>query len=105
MGKITGPWRCFHCGEICASEAHATEHFGGTRGALAGCQLTSSDRHLLTALREAEKHLAAYRAEDGDILRAMYSMKDDHQRALVQAEQSGYDKGVRDGRALAAEAA
>lgn len=96
MGKITGPWRCFHCGEICASEAHASEHFGGTRGALAACQLKSSDRHLITALREAEEQLARYRAEDSDVLRAMHAAQAEHLTAIREAEERGYAKGVAD---------
>lgn len=96
MGKITGPWRCFYCGEICATEAHAREHFGGVRGALAACQLKSSDRHLIEVIRDQEEQLASYRAEDSEVLRAMYAQGAEHSTALRQAEERGYAKGVAD---------
>jgi hypothetical protein len=96
MGRITGPWRCFHCGEICATPEHAQEHFGGTLMALTACQLKSSDRHLITALREAEEQLVRYRAEDSDVLRAMMALEADHRQALIRAEEQGYECGMRD---------
>lgn len=96
MGKITGPWRCFHCGEICATEAHAREHFGRVRGALTACELKSSDRHLIEVIRDQEEQLEGYRAEDSNIMRAMCAQSSEHAEALRAAEEKGYARGVAD---------
>lgn len=61
---------------------------------------TAGEGALLTALRNAEDLLAAYRAEDSDLIRAMFSMRADHAEALRREEERGYAKGLADGRAL-----
>jgi len=96
MGKITGPWRCFHCGEVCATEEHAREHFGGVRGSLTACELKSSDRHLIEVIRDKEEQLARYRSDDSEIMRAMYARDSEHGEALRLAEEKGYARGVAD---------
>jgi hypothetical protein len=48
------------------------------------------------ALRRAEAELARYRAEDSDTDRAMHGMRADHARALIRAEELGYERGLRD---------
>lgn len=96
-GKVH--WRCFHCGETFtkAQERWAREHFGLDPDAKPVCLIrTAGESALLTALREAEHQLAHYRAEDGLILNAMYSMSADHRSAIADAEQRGYDRGVAD---------
>jgi hypothetical protein len=92
-------WRCFHCGDAFtkAQERCAREHFGADAGAEPVCLIRSAgESALLTALRETEDELTAYRAEDGKILRAMHAMAADHRQALIRAEEDGYNKGVRD---------
>lgn len=96
MGRINGPWRCFHCSEICATEAHAREHFGGVRGALTACELKSSDRHLIEVIRDQEEQLERYRAEDSEIMRAMRCQSGEHAEALRAAEEKGYARGIAD---------
>lgn len=98
-GKIH--WRCFHCGDTftLAQRRWAAEHFGREQDAEPVCLIrTAGEGALLTALREAEDQLAGYRAEDGLILRAMYSMRGDHAQALIREEERGYAKGVVDAR-------
>ncbi len=96
-------WRCFHCDEAftASQERWAREHFGRDETAEPVCLIrTSGEGALLSALREAEDQLASYRAEDGAILKAMWAMQSDHRRALVREEELGYERGLRDGRAL-----
>jgi hypothetical protein len=57
---------------------------------------------LLTALRSAQDELARYRAEDTDLMRAIWAMQSDHATALRREEERGYEKGLRDGMALSA---
>lgn len=100
-------WRCFHCGEgfTGAQERWAREHFGRDCTADPVCLIrTAGESALLTALREAEDQLAGYRAEDQQILRAMWSMQSDLQQALIREEERGYEKGLRDGQALGLDA-
>lgn len=95
-------WRCYHCGEAFtrAQERWARLHFGRDEGELPVCQMrTPGEHHLLEALRKAQDELARYRAEDHDLMRAIYAMRADHATALRLEEERGYEKGLRDGRA------
>lgn len=95
-------WTCFHCCESFTTPGDARDHFGGEPGGLTGCEIKAGEeRGLLMALRKAEDELARYRAEDSDKDREFHGMRADHARALIRAEQEGYDKGLRDGRRLA----
>lgn len=92
-------WRCFHCGETFTrkQERWAREHFGRDSSAEPVCLIrTAGEGALLAALRKAEDELAGYRAEDGEILRAMYAMQADHRQALVREEEKGFERGVKD---------
>lgn len=89
-------WRCFHCDEVFTSPRCAAAHFGGDEGRIAACRLKSYEGHLVDYIRRLEADLDAYRAEDSNILRAIYSMEADHRQALIRAEEDGYNKGVRD---------
>lgn len=93
-----GPWTCFHCGETFTEIESARIHFGSEPESVSGCMIKAGEEHgLLKALREAEEQLARYRVEDSDSDQRYYAQQADHQRALVKAEQEGYDKGLRDG--------
>jgi hypothetical protein len=89
-------WRCFHCDEVFTSERWARDHFGADQGATPACQIKGHEGHLITYIRKLEDDLAAYRAEDSDVLRAMYAAQAEHAQALRRAEEDGYNKGVRD---------
>ena len=94
-------WRCFHCGDTFtrAQERWAREHFGRDEGAQPVCLIRSAgESALLTALRNAQDELARYRAEDTDLMRALWVMQADHQVALRREEERGYEKGLRDAR-------
>lgn len=89
-------WRCFHCDEVFHSERWAREHFGGTQGALSGCQIRGSDGHLLAEIRRLEDELVPYRAEDTDLHRAIASLQGEIRAAADRAEDEGYARGLRD---------
>lgn len=58
------------------------------------------EHHLLILLRSAQEELARYRAEDSDMLQAIFAIQADHAVALTREEERGYEKGLADGRAL-----
>lgn len=85
-------WTCFHCGETFTDVAAATEHFGFDECSSAACQID------VKAFREMEELLSRYRAEDSDLERELYKMTSDHDIAVRRAEETGYARGLRDGR-------
>lgn len=89
-------WRCFHCGEVFRRFHLAAEHFGHEEGAQPACRLKAHEGHLVHYIRSLEDQLARYRAEDSDVLRSIYTLEAEHQRALRQAEEEGYNRGVND---------
>lgn len=92
-------WRCFHCGDVFTKgqERWAREHFGADQGQEPVCLIRSAgEGALLTALRNAQDELDRYRAEDSDLMRALFSMQADHQTALRREEERGYAKGLQD---------
>ena len=94
-------WRCFHCGKTFtkAQERWAREHFGRDETREPVCLIrTAGESALLSALRDAEDQLVSYRAEDSLVLRSMWAMQSDHQRALRREEEAGYAKGLADAR-------
>lgn len=94
-------WRCFHCGDAFtrAQERHAREHFGRDCNQEPVCLIrTAGEGALLTALRNAQDELDRYRAEDSDLMRALWSMQADHAAALKREEEHGYAKGLADAR-------
>jgi hypothetical protein len=94
-------WRCFHCGDAFtkAQVEHARDHFGRDESTTPVCLIREPGEYsLLKALRKAEDELAAYRAEDTYLHRALHEMSSDHGRALIREEERGYEKGLRDGK-------
>lgn len=93
-------WRCFHCDTNFTNAAHAAEHFGRDEGATPACRLSHSEGHLIAYIRKLEAELQTHRAEDSDILRAMYSREAEQREAVRRAEECGYDKGVQEAKAM-----
>ncbi len=62
------PWRCFHCDEVFWCPSAAADHFGHSECSTAACQIDAM------AVREMERQLASYRAEDTDLHRQIHSM-------------------------------
>ena len=104
-GKPPHGWTCFHCGETFTTTGSARDHFGARPDAEPGCMVRVSlgaERGLLMALRKAEdecRHAwAAVHEETTDAHRAMHAMQSRHADAIQQAEEAGYERGLRDAR-------
>lgn len=93
-------WRCFHCDELFRSRREAAVHFGADQDSEPLCALKASDGHLGVYIRDLEQQLDQYRAEDSHVLRAMHTQSADHSQALIREEEKGYERGVRDMKAL-----
>ena len=95
--SIPKKWRCFHCDEVFHDPRSAADHFGFTEHDLPGCVLAKvEERGLLGALRRAQVELASFYREDSELDRAFASLQSDSVRKITEAEQKGYDKGLRD---------
>lgn len=99
-------WRCFFCDEFFTDETSAREHFGATEGAKPGCMvkgkiMAGAEHGLLIALRRAESDLAAayerIHAESVEGMKAMREQAARHSAQMRNAEQLGYERGLRDG--------
>jgi hypothetical protein len=94
------PWRCFHCDQLFFDEAAASAHFGQHEGRTPACQIKSSEGGLVRALREAEEEAerawSAVHSEGAEGLKAWRAAMTRNARAVESAEQTGYDKGLRD---------
>lgn len=100
-------WTCFHCGETFTTEGAARDHFGMEPSDDPGCRVKAgAERGLLMALRKAEAEIWRRRDDDGPVVAAvvdeMRKMQQRHADALRDAEELGYERGLRDGRALVA---
>ncbi len=98
-------WRCFHCGDVFTDESCARLHFGRDEDSQPACIIKAgAEQGLLGALRAAEYEAAdARRAiadECTDAARAHYAQATRHDKALRNAEELGYERGLADGRAL-----
>ena len=94
-------WRCFHCGDVFTDPARARQHFGRTEDSTPACVIKGADGGLLKALRDAEEQaddaIQAMHAESTDAAKAYNRQRRRHTQALIAAEESGYEKGLRDG--------
>lgn len=96
-------WTCFHCGETFTDVAAARTHFGAREDAQPGCLervRLGAERGLLESLRAAEDECqrawAAVHEETTDAHRAVYAMQSRHAKALQNAEEAGYERGLAD---------
>lgn len=92
-------WTCFHCGETFTKEGSARNHFGAVPTAQPGCTervRLGAERGLLMALRDAEARIARYMGDDSETQRAMHAMQSRHVDQLLNAEELGYARGLRD---------
>lgn len=97
-------WRCFHCDELFSDERCARQHFGRDEGSTPACIIKGGEGGLLEALRRAEEAaddaIQLMQSESTDAAKAYHSQRCRHSQALIAAEQTGYDRGLADGRAL-----
>jgi len=90
-------WTCFHCGETFRTPGSARQHFGSDPLKDPACRIkVGEERGLVAEIRRLEAKLGAYRSETHEDQTRWHAQAADHRRALVQAEQKGYDKGLRD---------
>ncbi len=98
--ELVKEWRCFWCDETFTDEAEAREHFGTQEGEICACKLTKDEKGLVGLLRDAWKRLDEFYREDNASCREFHALGAKHSTELREAEQTGYDKGLADGRAL-----
>lgn len=107
-GNGTMAWRCFHCGDVFTDERCARLHFGRDEGSTPACIIKGAEGGLLKALRDAEEQaddaIQAMHAESTDAARAYHQQRCRHNRALIAAEEAGYERGLADGIELSAQA-
>lgn len=97
-------WRCFHCDDVFTDAEAARDHFGRDLEDVAACQIKGGgERGLLRALRKAEHELSdtrhAIADESTEAARAYYAQTTRHHEQLMAAEETGYERGLADGRA------
>ena len=97
-------WRCFHCASVFRSAREAAIHFGADEAATCACVLPH-EQHLVEHIRDLERQLDSYRAESDKVMCSIMTLEADHRQALMREEEKGYERGLRDGRALTANAA
>jgi hypothetical protein len=98
---IDDKWRCFHCGETFTDSSAAAEHFGAEGFPEApACKLNQLEGGMLKMLRDAQAELRRYREEDHAAHRTFYALGAEHHTALIREEEKGYERGLRDARAL-----
>lgn len=90
-------WRCFQCDEVFTDEACARLHFGEYQDCDPICKV-GAERY-----RDLENQLAAYRSESDEATKEFYALGARHTTRLMREEEKGYERGLADGQALAAE--
>jgi hypothetical protein len=98
-------WRCFHCGEYFNGKQRqeAADHFGTTIDAEPACRIATPDLGLVRTLRDIHEELRRYQEEDTDLHRRISELICKRARAVQDAEELGYSRGLRDGRRFPAE--
>ena len=92
-------WRCFFCDDVFTSRREAALHFGAFDSCepdVTACKLMSHQQNVLEYIRGLEEEIRLYQAENHPTLKAMYAVEDEMRRAVIRAEESGYNKGVQD---------
>lgn len=99
-------WRCFHCDEVFTTEHAARLHFGETECQDPACQIKAgAEMSMLEALRRAEEEarmaVIAMHEEGTDGWTAFRRLEGRTKQNAEAAENLGYERGLRDGRAEA----
>lgn len=97
-------WTCFHCGETFTTAGAARDHFGFDPSFDPACRIkVGEERGLVMELRRVEqkylKLLEETCDEGGAVAREFYGLGAKHSIEKRKAEEEGYRKGLRDGRA------
>lgn len=95
-------WTCFHCWEhfppTFEGQRNALHHFGPTPDATPGCieKLTAPERQLLSRIRAYQDDDRRRCEEDTELHRALAAKSAEMSRAVREAEERGYAKGLED---------
>lgn len=94
---------CFHCGETFKTPGAARNHFGFEPSADPACRIKiGAERGLVMALRKAEAEIEELRRllhdETCEAARLYYAQQTRHRAQLMAVEESGYERGLDDGR-------
>lgn len=100
-------WTCFHCGETLKTPGAARDHFGFEPSADPACRIKAgAERGLVMALRRAEQELAeawsAIHNERTEAAKAYYAQASRHREQIIDAEEAGYERGLRDAKTACA---
>lgn len=91
-------YRCYYCKEM-LTEPEASIHFGDHGDSKPICIIHGSTAHgLAVKVRELEKEIAEYRNESDPVSQYWYDLQTKHSQEKREAEESGYAKGLKDGR-------
>lgn len=98
-------WTCFHCGETFTQPHAARQHFGYDQGYEPACIIKAgAEKSMVEALRRAEASAAEawgiVHAESSEGQKAYANAAARHSEQLRLAEELGYERGLRDGKAL-----
>lgn len=101
---MSGPateWRCFFCDEVLTTREAASEHFGSDEGCYSdgpACKLNEQEGGLLKLYNGALIEIRRLQNEETPVYRELYALGAEHQTALLHAEETGYARGLADGR-------
>lgn len=86
------PWKCYHCSTVCNTFEEAHQHFGVIETDKPICKVNAEE------YRRMEEVVRSYSAEDSQLHRELLAQAVHHRAALVLAEESGYARGLTEGR-------
>lgn len=107
VAHTPGPWTCFHCGETFTTRGLARDHFGFDPSCDPACRIkVGAERGLVMALRKAEADCDEMRGllhdEASEAYRLYAAQATRHRDQVMTAEEHGYERGLADGRGIAA---
>lgn len=91
-------WRCFFCDETFTNKEKAAEHFGIAlcEVDVPACKLFESQELILKYIRECENEIRQYQDGNKPLQRAIWAVQSEKDKAVKEAEEKGYAKGVAD---------
>ena len=101
LNELESSWRCFYCNELFKEPLAAARHFGSDDGCYSdgpACKLNEQDGGILELYRRALDEISKLQSEDSPTHLEFYALGAEHHQALIDAEQAGYDRGLKDAR-------
>lgn len=99
LAKVREPsWRCFHCDAVFHDRESAANHFGNSELEKPVCCIPE----LAALLRDQQQELAKLHSNEmSDSAKEFHSLGAKHHVEMRRAEEEGYEKGLKDGQAIA----